>query len=92
MGDYKVMDRTRAEQDLYSLMVLPTAVADKMAKIANARPDRSMGIYFVDCNAKFPAIEIEAGLDTYTIRTSDLIIKIFLSMMDQDGLLLAVQL
>ncbi|KIH55675.1 hypothetical protein ANCDUO_14162, partial [Ancylostoma duodenale] len=92
LGGYKHSGQYKVELTFSNIMKGPSAIVDKLAKAAGAKPTGDGITYSIDCNAEFPSLEIIAGSTKYKIGHDLLITKIreghclfALSSMEQDS-------
>ncbi|KAL6739476.1 hypothetical protein Aduo_012923 [Ancylostoma duodenale] len=75
LGGYKHSGQYKVELTFSNIMKGPSAIVDKLAKAAGAKPTGDGITYSIDCNAEFPSLEIIAGSTKYKIGHDLLITK-----------------
>ncbi|ETN79504.1 eukaryotic aspartyl protease [Necator americanus] len=76
MGQFKSSGELEVMQEFNGWITGPPSMVKEMAKIAGAQFDTQHSVYKIDCNARFPDLEIEIGSDTYSIKPKNLIVKV----------------
>ncbi|KHJ93984.1 hypothetical protein OESDEN_06093 [Oesophagostomum dentatum] len=92
MGNYTYNVTSTVTQDLEAFIVAPAVFVKEIAKIANARYDKGMNLYSINCTARFPDLKIKSGSVVYEITDRNLIINLgfnqcLLAMVPADGVM-----